>query len=411
MPDLGDRGGSSQCDSGRQSGAHIVKAWVMPKSNHVLLVSRPVCPPWDEGSKNSVRLLAQNMRNHVLHLMTTAGSTRSILDVPDKIVIEPLYSNTELTYWGRFQLMLRLIRNMPPVDTYHFYFTPTKATSYILRVITRKVGVRMVQTIASLPTSEVSDREIKHLIFSNTIVVMSRWTEQRLRSAGVSSVIRIPPPVDIQRFSPYAISNSKYRLKQEPTRKLVLYPGEYSRHSSIPILSNAIFHVCRDSSHVDFVVTSRINKKRRTRRLLISELAAKELFLRFLRENNLTDRVLLMEKVEDMPALINTCDLVVYPAKKMDGKFDIPMVLAECLAMGKPLIVSDIPLLSEIVEDDIGILTSADDDGSELAEMILSLLGDTARLSQMSETARKLAIARFDARIVARRYEDIYSQL
>jgi glycosyltransferase involved in cell wall biosynthesis len=112
-----------------------------------------------------------------------------------------------------------------------------------------------------------------------------------------------------------------------------------------------------------------------------------------------------------MPSLIGACDLVVFPAREMTGKFDIPMFLAECLAMGKPLIVSDIPPLSEIVEDGAGVVTSADDDGGKLAEMILHLLGDIARLRRMSETARKLAIARYDARVVAQRYADIYSAL
>ena len=384
----------------------------MQKRKHVLLVSRPVCPPWDEGSKNALRLLALNMHTHVMHVLT-ATSVFPCLDSEPNVVVERVYSQSgiingstysRLTVLARLQLLLRLIRNSPPVDIYHSYFVPTAATSVTLRALASKVRVRTVQTIASLPNSAMSDGAIRRLAFADVVVALSRWTEQRLRCAGISAVVRICPPVDVRRYSPEAVGiTNRVSLMQGLDKKLVLYVGEYTRLGSLPILSNAISHVCRAVRHIDFVVPGRIKSK--------PDLASKEAFVRFLQENGLTNRVRIPGTVEDMPSLIGACDLAVFPATEMMGKFDIPMSLAECLAMGKPLIVSDIPPLSEIVEDGVGVVTSADDDGSELAEMILSLLGDTPRLSRMGETARKLAIARYDARKVAQQYADIYSQL
>ncbi|MDA2932726.1 glycosyltransferase family 4 protein [Acidobacteria bacterium AH-259-D05] len=373
------------------------------KPQRVLLVSRPVSPPWDEGSKNAVRLLALNMRAHILHLMT-AISAPLCLEAGDNVVVEPVYSQPELTVLTRFQLLLRLIRNSPLVDIYHFYFVPRATTSTVLRVVVGRARVRAVQTIPSLPNRSMSDGTIRRLVFADVVVAMSRWTEQRLRSAGISPVVQIGPPVDVQKYSPDAISPpNRAWLMQELDRKLVLYAGEYTRLGGLSVLSNAILRVCRTAGDINFVVPGRIKSR--------SDLASKKAFLRFLKKRGLIRRVRVLGTVDDIPSLVRACSLVVFPAKEMIGKFDIPMFLAECLAMGKPLIISNIPPLSEVVEDGAGVVISSADDGSELAEMILRLLGDRVRLRHMGEAGRKLALARYDARIVAQRYADLYAQL
>ena len=57
----------------------------MQKLQSVLLVSRPVCPPWDEGSKNAVRLLALNMQTHVVHLMAARERVRRFFSWPSVV--------------------------------------------------------------------------------------------------------------------------------------------------------------------------------------------------------------------------------------------------------------------------------------------------------------------------------------
>lgn len=45
----------------------------------VLLVTRPIVPPWDEGSKNTAWQIAANARRHEFHLMTKRASDSQAL--------------------------------------------------------------------------------------------------------------------------------------------------------------------------------------------------------------------------------------------------------------------------------------------------------------------------------------------
>ena len=39
----------------------------------ILFVTRPIAPPWNEGSKNTVVSLAKEMKGHDVHLLTAKG--------------------------------------------------------------------------------------------------------------------------------------------------------------------------------------------------------------------------------------------------------------------------------------------------------------------------------------------------
>ena len=121
-------------------------------------------------------------------------------------------------------------------------------------------------------------------------------------------------------------------------------------------------------------------------------------------------RVRIAGEISDMRALLAASSVVVLPADTTYAKADLPLVLLEALAEGTPIVVSDRPPLTEILQDDVGLAVPPSAP-LPLANAVARILGDPERRATMSANARKLARARFSAKVMAAEYERLYSEL
>jgi len=80
-----------------------------------------------------------------------------------------------------------------------------------------------------------------------------------------------------------------------------------------------------------------------------------------------------------------------------DGDRDgIPNVLLEAMAMGLPVVATQVSGIPELVEDGVNGLLVPPDDPPALAQAIARLLDDPALASRLGEAARATVLARFD---------------
>src|SRR5580698_6324295 len=122
----------------------------------VLFVSKPIAPPWNDGSKNLVRDVARNLTRARATVLTTEGAP----SLGDRVAMDAIY-----TAPGRFAPGLgqnaRVVRRLlagDPHDVWHFVFAPNPASSTVARFASRTRRLmgwkgRVVQTIASAPRS------------------------------------------------------------------------------------------------------------------------------------------------------------------------------------------------------------------------------------------------------------------
>src|SRR5215468_4294538 len=93
----------------------------------VLFVSKPIAPPWHDGSKNLVRDVAAHLERAEPTVLSTPGAP----SVGPRVTMEPIYAES-----GRFapalsanaRVMRRLLRG-DPHDIWHFVFAPNFASS------------------------------------------------------------------------------------------------------------------------------------------------------------------------------------------------------------------------------------------------------------------------------------------
>jgi glycosyltransferase involved in cell wall biosynthesis len=89
---------------------------------------------------------------------------------------------------------------------------------------------------------------------------------------------------------------------------------------------------------------------------------------------------------------------------------DVPVTLLQALALGRPLIVSTLPPLRELLTHRVG-LGVAPGDADAFAAAVSTLLANTSGRRAIEEEGPRLVAERYSAERMARAYEDLYLSL
>lgn len=110
---------------------------------------------------------------------------------------------------------------------------------------------------------------------------------------------------------------------------------------------------------------------------------------------------------DDMPALLNSVDVVVLPSYR-EG---LPRGLIEAAACGLPLVTTDAPGCRHVVEHEQNGLLVPVKDAPALAAAIARLHDDASLRARLGAAARQHALARFDERSIVSQTLDVYREL
>jgi len=112
-------------------------------------------------------------------------------------------------------------------------------------------------------------------------------------------------------------------------------------------------------------------------------------------------------RVNDVPRHLAETDVFVLPSRS-EG---ISNALLEAMAHGVPSIATDIPGNRDLIEDGRTGLLVPPDDAKALSEALLRLAGDRSLRETLGRAGRRLVEERFDLRIVAGKYAEMYRGL
>jgi glycosyltransferase involved in cell wall biosynthesis len=118
-------------------------------------------------------------------------------------------------------------------------------------------------------------------------------------------------------------------------------------------------------------------------------------------------RFLFVETPENLEEIIAMSDCVVAPF--MDERFS-SVSLLEAMAMGKPIIATDLGEQREFIENGVNGYLVPPGDEEALALKILHVLGDREELQRLSQQARAKA-EQYSRDNFVRTLESVYSQL
>jgi glycosyltransferase involved in cell wall biosynthesis len=124
----------------------------------------------------------------------------------------------------------------------------------------------------------------------------------------------------------------------------------------------------------------------------------------------LSDRVVFLERVDKMPLFTGAADVVVMPSESLFAKMDVPLVLLEAMSQGVPLVLANVPPLSELLGFDCG-LGVPPEDSEALAEAVQAILDDTALGTRLGLAGAEAVRTAFSARVMARQVEQVYKEV
>jgi glycosyltransferase involved in cell wall biosynthesis len=122
------------------------------------------------------------------------------------------------------------------------------------------------------------------------------------------------------------------------------------------------------------------------------------------------DHICFTDTYTDMPTLYSIADVVVFPVSDMRGKFDIPLVIIEAYACGKPVILSDLPIFGEFSGEGF-CATIPRGDTIALSEKLAYLKENKEIRDTIGHNARAFVEQNFDLKQTVKQYEELYASL
>ncbi|MFZ1735997.1 MAG: glycosyltransferase family 4 protein [Candidatus Moraniibacteriota bacterium] len=368
------------------------------KKTRILLATRPLVPPWDEASKNFAYFLAKSIQDPRVefHLLT---SDETLEGLGGNCIQHPIFTDGHFDFKAKARLALFLFTQSHHFDIVHYLFTPTPFNSFLLKNFTWK-RPRTIQTIATLREERWSEREWRDMFFADRLVTYTDLSKTKLEKIGFSNVERIYPGIDLERFSPRPKDTETLKkLDLSPDDFIISYVGEYARLGATDMIVDMIVRHSREGENLKFLFALRIkNEADRKKKEEIQEKLGRAGVLEYVRFS---------DTVFDVAKLYNVADIITFPVTNMHGKFDVPLVILEAYACGKPVILSDLPLFEEFSNPQISA-TIPTGDGEALWQKIARIRENKRLQSNLSENSRLFTKKYFNLSNTASKYKLLY---
>lgn len=189
---------------------------------------------------------------------------------------------------------------------------------------------------------KIEQYNLKH---AHKIIVVSQALKDQLMAIGVDDqkIIVNPNGVDIERFNSDHLTNERYIIRKQlgvDNKFVIGFASTFGPWHGIDLLAQVIPRVIKQNPRAHF--------------LLMGDGQLKAQLQIALKSAGVTDAVTFtgMLNAQDMPTYLAACDAFICPTQpNKDGTpfFGSPTKLFEYMAMGKPIIASDIGQVSELL--------------------------------------------------------------
>lgn len=353
----------------------------------VLLVSKPVAPPWTDGAKNLVRhLITNSSGRHKFRCMVPKGQHPPGANS----IAEGIYSDAGHYSPGISQNLRVLWRLAKPDKTpiYHFFFAPNPRTNQVASALFKLKNRKVVHTVVSEPNGNPP-------WFADVHVALSERTREKLVASGAPDVRLIRPGIPMPKpITEEQKHKTRTQLGFNAHQPLVLFAGDLTEHGGSEVLANAV----KLAPSAQFIFACRPKGLGHAERQKVLE-------------QKLGNKALWLGEIDYMDQLVASVDLQCLPATDLSAKMDLPMVLMEGMANGVPAIISDVQPLSELGTETAGVITTPPNNSTELAAAIESIVQNPDRHRQLGTAAQKYAKEHFSAKSMANKYELLYDEL
>ena len=247
--------------------------------------------------------------------------------------------------------------------------------------------------------SKIKEQEIATLHLSDAIICPSNVTREYIASLGLSRkmVTVIPNGVSPSDFSPSPLPSRNDRTP------VILYIGTLADWQGLDIIIKALPKIL-EQKNVRLQIVGR--GRSRQRKILSKQI----------RKSGLEGSVSIQPAVphHKVPVLIAEADICVAPLGLNDRNVTqgaCPIKVLEYMAASRPLVASNMPIVRELVREDVDALLFSPNDPDDLARQILTLLNDDALSQRLAVSASERALTKFTWHDSQKRLLKVYERL
>lgn len=237
---------------------------------------------------------------------------------------------------------------------------------------------------------------------ASAIVGISKNIVRSIESAGVNPgmLCHIDPCIDVQRYQPRGASERVRRLLMiPPLARVVLFVGNTEHTKGFNVLWDAFKQL--STSIRDLYLVATFEARGSSYQMSLDQ----EL------DHPRRDRVRFLGIVDDMPSLMEAADVLALPFRSTDGPSDYPLPMLEAMAVGTPVIASDVGGISEVIKNEQTGLLVRPGDPDDLTRALEDLLTGVVAKERLAEGARDLVYQRFTPEVVTEEWSRLYAQL
>lgn len=359
----------------------------------VLFVSKPIAPPFSDGTRNLVRDLARALPTRA-EVLTPRG--QPLDGVRSREIYGPQPPPHSLSRRDAARLMALLaLGALPPL--LHWFFTPAASTASLPSRIARLRGRRTVWTLPSAPTAPLRARDVAHV---DQLMVFSQATRERLVGWGIDGArVRVVRPWLTPLALPSASRIDATRARLELRERMTLFCGDLGPGRGDTLTLEAFAEARREGDVLVLAARPKGAHAASARRALLARIEAL----------GIRHAVRVVDFVEDMPALLALADLVALPATVLDAKVDVPLVLLEALSLGKAVVVAEGSPPADLALR--GGARAVPASIASLAGAFSELLRSPDARGQLGEAGRALVLRDHAASALAQTHEALYDGL
>ena len=354
-------------------------------------------------------------RNYDIHLLTPSDG---ILPLEDSIegaqvtrVAQDLTQNflARAIHFGKS--VLTHITLHPEYDVVHYrniwdglYIAQNK----------KRFGYRALFEVNGLPSIElkyhypgldtglltkIKEQEIATLHLSDAIICPSHVTRDYIASLGLNRklITVIPNGVSASDFPPTPLPVREGRVP------VLLYIGTLADWQGLDIVVKALPKIL-EQKNVQLRIVGRGRSRQR-------KMLAKQI-----RKLGVEASVIVQPAVphHEIPALIAESDICVAPLGLNDRNVTqgaCPIKVLEYMAAGRPLLASNMPIVRELVREDLDALLFSPNDPDDLARQTLALLNDLDLSKRLAQSASERALSKFSWHESQKKLGKVYEKL
>jgi glycosyltransferase involved in cell wall biosynthesis len=220
-------------------------------------------------------------------------------------------------------------------------------------------------------------------------VAVSTMVKEQVMALGLDVPVHvIPNGIDLEAFSPSGPTVPRAELGVPPNVPLALFAGDI--RTSLKNL-DTVLGALRDVPRLHLIVAGTVQGSP---------------YPSLARELGVDDRVHFLDFRRDIPALMRTADMLVFPSRYET----FSLVLLEAMASGTPVITARTVGAAEFVPPDGGIVVEDPNDTEAIVDALRQLVASPDRREEMGRVARDTA-RQHDIRITANKYVDLFERL